>query len=130
MRASRSVKLFSVLLLVLAIFSCAPKGLTPEAQKVFVAISIVDGLQALQSAAIDANKLQLVSDADSVQIVKYTRAAGIAVSQAPDGWRATVISGWDELQKTIPMDRVSKSQTLRILWVSFGAVVQQLKGVV
>lgn len=111
--------------------ACAPKNLTPTEQKLFVAISVVDGIQGLQSAAIDANKLGLLNDDDSVQIVKFTKAAGIVAADQSVGWQSRIVNAWDELQKVVSMDRVQKSQTLRILWVSFATAVEQMrKGVV
>lgn len=123
MKTRRSI----VALVLLAFVACAPKTLTPRGQALYTSITFVDALHGLQSAAIDANRLGALSDTDSVAIVKFTRASALTVQQAPEGWRPTVITGWDELSKVVPPERVAKSATLRILWTAVAATIEELR---
>lgn len=115
----------ALLAVLMLVSSCAPKTLSPRGQALYTSISFVDALHALQSSAIDANKLGGLSDADSIAIVKFTRASALTIQNVPDGWRPTVIAGWEELSRLIPPDRLTG--TVRILWIGIASTINELK---
>ena len=93
-----------MLLLVLAIgAACAPKtaNLTPAGQQNYTADQIALRVNELQNAAIKAEAGGALPTATTRIIVTFAGAADRVLAKTPDGWRAQVLTLWQEAKKQL-----------------------------
>lgn len=104
---------FAVLILAaLVVCGCrhAPPGSSPRAHAAFQGTQVIKTLDLLRDYATDANAQvpPLISTVTTRKIVIYHRSAITTIHDIPNGWKPTVLTGLDEVQKNLPPDDASK----------------------
>lgn len=108
---SRAVRSVLPVALILALVSCAPKTIqTPEAKRAYTALQVLQRIDELQNAVIAGNQQGIIPDATAVTIVRFTVATAKTLKAAPDGWQATVKTGWTATKAAIPAADAKKLQ--------------------
>ncbi|MEO8481080.1 MAG: hypothetical protein ABI634_02650 [Acidobacteriota bacterium] len=75
---------------------------TTQGQNAFRADVAVQRLGELQTVVIAANRQGLLADATATRIVQFTVGSIKTLKETPDGWRATVSTGWASLKSVLP----------------------------
>lgn len=92
-------------------FACAPPPptiVTPEGKVAYTALEIAKRVGNLQDATIAANTSGGLADRFAIPIVEYTNSALRILRETPDGWRETVVTGYQELLKRLPPSLVEE----------------------
>lgn len=117
-----------VLCLALSAVSCthAPPTLTPKATEAFHGTEAIKGLDLLRNFVVDANKQipPLISTPTMLKVVKYHRSALVLIHDIPNGWKATVLTGLDEVVKDLP---AAESQKLIPYIALIKGIVQEVQ---
>lgn len=90
----------------------APPNLTPQVAAKFYATYIIKDLDILRDFADDANKTvpPVVSNATLKVVVDWHERVVNVIHASPDGWRAAVNAGLNELQGLLPPADAAKFQ--------------------
>ena len=91
----------------LAACASAPSQLSPIGRSAFYTMRVVRSLDMVRDIAISANAQTppLLSTAVTRQVVEYHRSALLTMKQAPEGWKAVVSTGLEQLStKLLPDD--------------------------
>jgi hypothetical protein len=91
--------------------------LTPVARTEFNLTKLVDALGALQLAAENASKTvdpktnkTILSVNSARTIVQFTVVANTTIGQTPNGWYATVSTGYNAAKASLSIDELTKFQ--------------------
>ncbi len=99
------VAIFAIALL-FAAPSCAkaPPNITPQATAEYYATQAVKILDGVRDAAQIANQTAppLLSDAALLKVVDWHEALVKTLHAAPGGWKATALTGLDQVQNLLP----------------------------
>jgi hypothetical protein len=107
-------------------FGPPPSVTTPAGKAAWNADQFVQRAGELQSAAILANQQGALSDKSSVTVVQFTVGAIKAAKETPNGWQATVLTGYDALKTALsPADL----KTLAVPLATVDALIAALGGV-
>jgi hypothetical protein len=111
---------FNLILSVLLV-GCATAGTQrqKDQQNAIQVLQRVDELQNLVDTLVDSNSIDLHQ---ALLINRFCVSGANTLKSLPDGWRATVKSGWQELNKQIP----TPSDKLTTTWHLVDAVVNAL----
>lgn len=85
----------------------APSQLSPIGRSAFYTMRVVRSLDMVRDIAISANAQTppLLSTTVTRQVVEYHRSALLTMKQTPDGWKAVVTTGLEQLTtKLLPDD--------------------------
>lgn len=101
-----------------ALFSagCAPKNapdLTPSAKAAYTATQVIERLQNLQNAAIQAEAQKQLDTPTTRIIVTFTRDTTRVLKETPAGWQATVLKAWDQVKRDVPSAALP---TVQVYW--------------
>lgn len=102
--------------LALIVASCAtlspkaPSNLTPQVTAKFYATYAIKDLDVIRDLAADANKTTppIISNATLLVVVNWHEAVVRVVHAAPDGWKAAVLAGLDQLKVLLPANDYAK----------------------
>jgi hypothetical protein len=88
----------------------APPTASPQAQLAFQGTRVIKALDLLRDFAIDGNAQvpPLISTATTRKVVVYHRSAITLIHDIPSGWKATVLTGLDEVGKDLPATESQK----------------------
>ena len=101
----------------------APPELSPQGVAAFNALRVGHALDIIRDTAIDAEAQHLISTDDTRKIVDWHSAAVRTIVAVPDGWKATVLAGLDQLKTDLLPATWAR---IRIYVDLFLAVVQEV----
>lgn len=89
-----------VFVLVFACSACIqpPPNLTPQAQVAFSADQVVQRVNELENAVIQANSSGALSTNATRVIVEFCVTSDQTLKSAPVGWQATITTAWNSLK--------------------------------
>ncbi len=99
-------KLVVTLAIALASFSCASScastsNLSSVGKTTLYADEVVRDLGLFQSTAIALNDSNVLTQTDTKLVVTYVKTSVDTIGNTPNGWKATVNSGLDNLEKSL-----------------------------
>lgn len=107
----RRISSLTAVALIVALSACVPKTIqTPEGRRAYNALQVLQRVDELQNAVIAGNQQGIIPDATAVTIVRFTVASAKTIKAAPDGWQATVKTGWASTKAAIPPADAKKLQ--------------------
>lgn len=97
-----------ILALVLAVTCSAcipvpPVSLSPQGKTAYTADQIVQRVNELENAAIQANSAGGLDTNVARVIVSFAVAADKTLKATPQGWQVTIETGWAEVKRQLPM---------------------------
>jgi hypothetical protein len=104
------MKKYATLLLLLTLAACgsnpAPqtdptRNLSATGHAAYDSMRIMKALDAVRDVANEAEKNKLISAANALKVIDYHKQVVKLMDVAPSGWRATAVTGLDQLQKDL-----------------------------
>lgn len=86
----------------------APPSLTTSGKAAFESLKVVKALDVVRDVADGAKRNGVLSLESATAIVTWHRAAVQTVNAAPAGWKPTVLTGLDQVKKSLKPDELEQ----------------------
>lgn len=110
------------IVIALMVGACGPQtvNLTPEGKAIYTAGQVVERLQNLQNAAIQAHDQKQLDTNTTRIIVLFTVDAARVLKETPGGWYPAVSTAWAQVKRDVPQAALP---TIQVYWGAIDAVL-------